>query len=724
MKCRQADELWGAASLKKRKRNMNIGAGLLSIATLLIFIIISIRMLYIQAIGQVDGRVLANMAEEKYTSKRTIPALRGSIVDSEGNILAKEAGSFDIIAILDEEMTENKEQPLHVVDPKKTAQKLAPILKIDVEEMEALLTKNKKQVEFGPKGLHLNASTKNKIEKMRLPGIAFRPSTQRIYPNGDFASHVLGYTEKNIGMSGTEKTQNQYLTEREGEIVRQESRYGYLLPGKTAETTAPRNGSIVQLTLDSKIQYYLESSIERVVKKSSPKKIVAIISDPKTGKILAMSSKPSFDPNKKNITYFNNDAISYAFEPGSTMKIFTVASAIEEGVYNGNEMFQSGSFQIGKERIRDHNKGNGWGKITFDEGVQRSSNVAMALLTRKMGEETFYGYIEKFGLAKKTGIDLPNETGSRINFVSKRDQIATSFGQGSAFTPIQQIQAVSAIANGGNMMKPYIVERIIDPSTAKTLVNNKPQVVGQPISKDTAHKTLDLLESVVSSKNGTGKAFRLDHYQMAGKTGTAQIYEDGRLLHGTGDNIYSFMGLAPANDPKLIIYVAIQQPTLNGTYTGADLLADIINSTTEKSLQHLGVEFDWNEKRNSEKEKELSVQSYVGDISDTVNSALPDGIKVLILGDGDVVTHQSPAAGSKMLTSEMLILKTNGKIEMPDIHGWSLRDTWRLALLLGIEFNYKGNGYVETQSIEPGSAISGKDVLTVKLADPGSRKGG
>ncbi|MEH6943867.1 penicillin-binding transpeptidase domain-containing protein [Bacillus sp. JJ722] len=709
----------------KKNKNVNYGAGILLIMFLLAFTIVGVRMLYIQVTGKVDGRVLATMAEEKYTSKRTIPAQRGVILDRNGNILAKDTRSYDIIAVLDSEMTTNKKEPLHVVNPKQTAKKLAPLLNMKVQEVERILMKDKKQVEFGANGRNLNTDTKNKIEKLKLPGIAFKTSTKRTYPNGDFASHVIGLTkteneDNEIGISGVEKSEDRYLLKDEGSVTQQQSRYGFLLPGKKAKINPPRNGEVIELTIDGKIQYYLESAVEKVNKKNKPKKMMAVVSDPATGQILAMTSRPSFDPNLKNITYFNNDVVSYAFEPGSTMKIFTVASAIEEGVYKDTDTFQSGSYKIGNDPIRDHNDGNGWGRITFEEGVQRSSNVAMALLTNKMGEDTFYKYLQKFGLDKKTNIDLPNEVGSRINYRAKRDQISTSFGQASAFTPIQQVQGVSAIANKGKMMQPYVVKRVFDSSSGKVIMNKNPRIVGEPISEKTATKTLSLLESVVSSKHGTGKIFKLDHYKIAGKTGTAQIFEDGEYISGSGNNIYSFMGLAPASDPKLIIYVAIQQPSLVNGETGASLLAEIIKPTMEQSLKHLSVKPD--KQRNlAEVKDDITIQSFIGDsITDVSDNSLLEGMKTLVLGEGDEIIKQSPSAGSKALLSETIIFKTNGEVKMPDIRGWSLRDVSRLALLLNMEIDYSGKGYVVSQNIKPGSKVDQSDKLYVKLAVSGS----
>ncbi len=298
----------------------------------------------------------------------------------------------------------------------------------------------------------------------------------------------------------------------------------------------------------------------------SPERISAAVLDPKTGEVLAMSSRPSFNPNKlEDVDNWNNNVISTPFEPGSTMKMFTWAAAIEEGVYNGNEWFESGTYKVSDRvrRVSDHNGGEGWGSITFDEGFARSSNVAAAkLVWEKIGTEKYLNYLKAFDFDEKTGIDLPRERKGKLVYNYPRDKITTAFGQASTVTPIQQMKAATAIANDGKMMKPYVISKIVDPDTGNVTREKAPEVVSEPISKDTSDQVLDLLGSVVSSKHGTGKEYKLEDYSVAGKTGTAQIYENGSYLTGYGNYIYSFLGMAPKEDPKLMMYVSVKEPDI------------------------------------------------------------------------------------------------------------------------------------------------------------------
>lgn len=714
-------------TIEKRK-NMKIGAGCLFILFSILFLVLLFRMTYIQITGKAAGENLAMKAEEKYTSKKIIEAKRGTFTDNKGNIFVEDVPAYDVIAVLDKNMTTNEKDPQHVRYPEQTAIKLAPLLDMDVKDVTQILSKDKMQVEFGIHGKGISTDTKKRIEKLSLPGIGFRSSSKRYYLNRDFASHVLGLVRydfnlnKPVGISGLEKNLNNYLDEKNGYVTSLTDKFGIKLPNKETKIVAPHNGATVQLTIDGEIQFFLEKAMNEVQKKNNPKKIIGIVSDPKTGKILAMSSKPSFDPNKNDITYFTNDAISYAFEPGSTMKIFTLASAIEEGVYNGNDTYKSGIYKIGKEPIRDYNNGVGWGQITFNEGVQHSSNVAFALLAKKIKADKFYQYIQAFGLDQRTGIDLPNEAISTINYKYERDQITAAFGQGIAITPIQQIQAASAIANNGKMMKPYIVDRIINSNNNKVIKKNKPQIVGKPISENTAKKTLDILETVVSSKNGTGKPFKINNYEVAGKTGTAQIFENGRYLSGWGDNIYSFMGFAPAKNPKLVVYIAIQQPELQMDETGSTILSKIFNPTMENSLKYLSVQSENNNDTESNKKSkeslEITIPSYVGESTKAaLDNLKTKGLRVETFGNGNRINKQFPSPGDKLLKGELILLKTNNEeVKMPNLYGWSLRNVMYLTSLLDLEISFKGNGYVVNQSIKPGTLLSEKDSLDVELS--------
>lgn len=714
-----------------KNKNINRGAAILTIIFALLFFALTVRFFQIQVTGKADGQVLAAKAEQLYTKKRTIEAHRGEILDRNGEVIAQDTSAYTLVAILDETLTVNKKDPQHVVDPQETAMKLAPILDMSVSELERILTKDKKQVEFGEKGRNLSYATKEKIEKLHLPGIAFIRDSKRYYPNGMFASHVIGYAQKKIsedkkemmtvGMMGIEKEYDKYLREKDGYVLFESDTKGFVLPNGKEKIVPPDNGDNIYLTIDQKIQSFLEDAMNHVQKEYEPKEMIAIVSNPKTGQILAMSSRPSFDPNKKDITNYLNPAISYRFEPGSTMKLYPLAAAIEEGVFNENELYQSGQYSVEGGTIKDHN-GVGWGKITFLEGVQRSSNVAFAIIANeKLGPEKFLEYLHRFNLHQPTGIDIPGEVTSEINYKWPLDKITTAFGQGTAITPIQQIQAASAIANDGKMMKPYIIDHIVDPDTKNTILQKEPEVVGTPISKETAKKVRDILETVVTSPNGTGKPYYIEGYDVAGKTGTAQIPDpDGGYMTGWENYIFSFIGMAPKDDPQLLMYVAVKQPKLDYTETGSAPVSEIFKPVMANSLQYLKIKpskQDLEPKSTSTKKNiGIKLENYQNkDTKATVDLLQKMGLTPVVLGDGEKIIDQLPVDGVSVLPGGKVVLKTNGDVKYPDFTGWSLRDVLKVTTLLKLEPTFKGHGFVKSQNIKPGAPYNKNDQLQIQF---------
>ncbi|MDR4886596.1 penicillin-binding protein [Fredinandcohnia sp. QZ13] len=716
--------------MKVKNNNINRGAAFISIIFALLFFTLMARFVYIQGTGKVDGVVLAALAEKKYTKQRTIEAHRGTVYDRNGNPIAEDTSSYTVVAILDEDLTVDKDDPQHVVDPEETARKLSPLLNMDENEMYKILTKpERKQVEFGTYGRDISTSLKQEIESLELPGIAFRRESKRYYPNGTFASHVVGYAQmvtdpktketETVGKMGIEQSLDKYLQEKDGYMKFQSDTKGFKLPDAKEQIVAPDNGSDVYLTIDQTIQTFLEDAMNTTMKEYEPEKIIGVVANPKTGEILAMSSRPSFDPNVRNIQNYLNDAISYPFEPGSTMKIFTLAAAIEEGVYNGNATFASGSYTAGGETIRDHNR-RGWGTITYDEGVLKSSNVAFAkLANEQLGTDKLLEYLGRFGLDRPTGIDLAGEVQNTINFKWEIDRVSTAFGQASSVTPIQQIQAATAIANGGKMMKPYVVEKIVDPDTDKTVVDHKPQVVGQPVSAETTKKVLNLLRQVVT--DGTGKAYDLEGYQVAGKTGTAQIPSpQGGYLSGRGNFLYSFLGMAPMDDPKLIVYVAVEKPKLKDTDIGHEPVVMVFNHVMKNSLQYLNIQpIEQNTENNVNVDKEVEVDSYVGKSIEEAKASIDKlQLKATVIGKGKNIIAQSPSQSEKILPNEQVFLLTDQEATLPDMTNWSIRDVMRVADLTNIKVSHSGSGYVVQQSLEPGAIIKDGDSLSVKLERP------
>ncbi|MGG3842470.1 penicillin-binding protein [Anoxybacillus kestanbolensis] len=704
--------------MRKHKHTHRGAAICFGIFSLLFFILFG-RFVYLQATGVADGQVLAVEAQKRYLKKQVLEAKRGTILDRRGKVIAEDIPSYTIAAILDPDM------PEHVTDPEETARKLAPLLNMDVADVERILKKDAKQVEFGPNGRGISQTVKKQIEALKLPGIIFLRDSKRFYPNGTFASYVVGYAQKDEatneveGKMGIEKQFNEQLKEKDGYVVYEGDQQGFKLPHADEQIVPPQNGKNIYLTIDQNIQTFLEDAMNTVEKQYTPKKMIAIVADPKTGAILAMSTRPSFDPNKRNIENYFNDAIAYPYEPGSTMKIFTLAAAVNEGVFQPNETYQSGSYQIGNHRIRDHNK-VGWGTITFLEGMQRSSNVAFAKIVReKLGEDRLLQYLHRFHFHEPTGIDLPGEKVGNILYRYPIEKVTTGFGQGTSVTPIQQIQAATAIANGGKMMQPYVVDRIVDPDTGKTVAKHEPKVVDTPISKETAEKVLDILETVVTSEKGTGRPYQIEGYRVAGKTGTAQIPDPkGGYLTGHQNYIFSFLGMAPRENPRLIMYVAVQQPNISYTETGAVPVSMIFNSVMKSSLQYLNIQPTVG-KKSERKEKSISLPSYVGQSVEQATASLKkQGLHVTVIGKGTKVHAQFPQAGEHVVAPDRVLLQTDGNAIMPDLTGWSLRDAMKLAELLQLKPSFIGSGYVFRQNIAPGSVVKKNDYMIVELAKP------
>lgn len=708
--------------------NINRGAAAILLIFLLIFLLLFSRFLYIEVTKTVKGHELETLAKSMWTETKTIEAQRGVIYDRKGNVLAQDIPSYTLYAIID------KSYPNHVKDPEKTAKLLAPILNAPKAEIEKKLKqKGRFQVEFGSYGRNLTQAKKNEIEKLNLDGIGFKRYSRRYYPNQKFASHVLGFTNEQaegkssqVGVMGLEKLLNDYLAEKDGKVTYKRDQSGMKLPEPDEEVEKPVHGKNVYLTIDENIQMFVEQALDEVVEEYDPERAIAIVVDPKTGEVLALGTRPSFNPNKRDVKNYSNDAISSRFEPGSTMKIFTLAAAIEEGVYNGNEYYKSGRYKVYSDYVSDHNDGQGWGTITFDEGVQRSSNVAFSILARdKIGLDRYYQYLIKFGFDKKTGIDLPNEVNSSIRFDAEIEKVTTAFGQGTAVTPIQQIQAATAIANEGKMMKPYIVKKIVDPETDETIVEKKPEIAGTPISAKTAKKVLDILETVVT--DGTGKPYAIDGYQLSGKTGTAQIPSpNGGYMKGWGKNIYSFIGFAPKDKPELIVYTALDRPKLELFETGAEANAKLFKAIMKNSLQYLKIQPNEQVKSkntdNDEYENSITLDDYRDYTLEEAKNILEEkGFQVEIFGNANqLVTEQLPQPETTVLQGERIILKSEGKFELPDLTGWSLADVLKLTEILNLKIDAKGSGYVTKQSIKPKSEVREGDKLTVHLKPPGN----
>jgi len=688
------------------------------------------RFLYIQVTGEVNGVSLNDWAKEKRSANYTLDANRGSIFDRNGVTLAYDQQTYRLYAIIDDSFTLDSEDPNHVEDIEKTAKLLAPILDVEESYIEERLQTGKEeekvQVEFGTAGKELTPKIKEDIEALNLPGIHFYSESMRHYPNGKFASHILGFARQQedddevTGVIGIEKQLDDILRGKDGFISYQRDYFDNKLLDPDEIIKQPKHGNNAYLTIDQKIQVLLEDVMSEVEDEYTPESMNAMVMNAKTGEIIAMSNRPSFDPNKpKNVDNWYNDLISTPIEPGSTMKIFTWAAAIDAGVYDGDEAFKSGKYQINPsvESVRDHNNGEGWGKISFDEGFARSSNVAAAkLVWDKLGPEKFHDYLTAFHFDEKTNIDLPDEVAGKILYNWPSEKITTAFGQGSTLTPIQQMKAATAIANEGEMLEPFIIKKTTDVETDEIIEEKSRTVVDQPISKDTAKKMLNLLGDVVDSDDGTGSPYKLDSYSVGGKTGTSQIPNpDGGYLRGKENHIFSFLGMAPQDDPQLIMYVSVTKPSLEAEEAGSDPVSFIFKNVMENSLNYLNIDPDKDEDDPIEM---IEIPSFENKDPKSIEEKLTSkGLEVTVVGSGDNVVQANVEPGKEVVPYQRVILLTD-EPEMPDIEGWSLREVYQLADLLNLNVETIGDGYVVSQNIKEGTSIKENDYLGVELESP------
>ncbi|MFB7158941.1 penicillin-binding transpeptidase domain-containing protein [Lysinibacillus sp. NPDC056232] len=717
--------------MKKKRFRFQWGAFLLIIFYGGLFFLLFARMVTLQATGEVKGQELAARAAAKYSKESAITASRGKIYDANDQVIAEDTLSYRLIAIVNKEATTDAKKPRHVVDPEKTAKILAEYIPMDEEKIYKQLTRLKDdgkkpyQVEFGSAGRGISHEIMSKIKAEKLPGIVFINDLKRYYPNGIFASHLVGFTVKEENKDGTfttkgkmglELTYDKALTGKDGKVEYETDAFSYLLPNSEKMVTPAKNGDDIYLTLDKTIQSFLEEAMTAVEKEYNPESMTAIVADPKTGKILAMSQRPTFNPDTRegdNMKWLN-EAIEETIEPGSTMKTFTLASAIDTGVWDPNKYYPSGQYRVLDQVIKDHNGGNGWGWISYLEGFQRSSNTAMAHLLKLIGEDVFFDYLDRFGFGKKTGIDLPNEASGKLLSKYPVERVTTTFGQGSTVTPIQLIQALTAIANDGKMMQPYVIDRIVDPSTGKTIKKHEPIVKGQSVSADTAKQVKEILASTLTAKDGSAKDFILDEYEVAGKTGTAQIpLGNGRYSWGSNEFLYSFLGMAPLDDPQLIMYVSVKRPKLKGD-AGSIPVSKVFNPVMLNSLKYLNV--------NPEGVKHVDdakIQDYTGKSAEAIQVELQnDGLKPIIVGGGGKIIDQYPKGPQKLVKGNFVFLKTAGDVILPDFTNWSLRNVLAFKALANLEIEVVGEGFVTSQSVSAGTVISDRSPIVVKLKTP------
>ena len=692
-------------------------------------VILYIQLVYLSIATKVYGKDMSKFAKSRNTIKQTIKANRGTIYDQNGETLALNVSSYTLFAYLDEGRSKNSKKLLHVKDIDMTSEKLASVLGEDKEYYKKILQNGKdnkkKQVEFGTIGKGITELKKEEIESLELPGISFIETKKRYYPNGDFASYIIGYAkDKEVnykdengdrvkkteitGELGVEAEYNDLLRGKDGYIEYQQDRYGYKITGTKEINQDALNGYDIYLTIDSNIQRFVESAVTAAVKKYEPEMMMLTVMDAKTGDILATTSSPSFDPNVRDIKNYENPLVTYTYEPGSTMKIYTYMCAIDNGVYNGEETFDSGSIKIEDDTVNDWNK-TGWGRISYDKGFEYSSNVGIAnLMQKKLNKKNLRECYKKFGFGKPTGVELTREQSGKMEFTYPIEVATAGFGQGVSTTAMQQLQALTIISNDGKMLKPHIVDKIVESNSDKVYYESKKEESAQLVKKETVDKIKDLMYNVVNgTDNGTtGKSYKLDDFEIIGKTGTAQISEYGKYVE---DNyILSFAGMYPKENPQYIIYAMTKKPNVNASVTLSEAVKDVIISISKyKSVKEIKIE----------RKSEFVVDSYINKSTDEITKKLEENsIPVLKLGNGDRIIKQYPSKNTKITSQDKVIILTNSNdIELPSLIGYSRTEVKLILDLLNVKYNFEGYGYVYEQSIPAGTKINQETNINLKL---------
>lgn len=609
------------------------------LAGFFVFLVLIFRLGFIQfALSD----MLTERAKNSWNREIPFEPKRGEIVDRNGVALATNMSAPTVYVV-----------PRQIKNPADTAEKLANILNANVQDVYQQITK-KSSMERLKSGRKITNEKAKEVENLNLPGVYIAEDSKRYYPFGDYLSHVLGFTGiDNQGLTGLELSYDKELSGAKGSVQFYSTAKGERMKNMPDDFQEPVNGYNLVLTIDSQIQTIMERELDNAEAKYNPDGLLAIAMNPNNGEILGMASRPNFDPSDfQNVApeiYNRNIPIWSTYEPGSTFKIITLAAALEEGKVNleKDRFYDSGHVEVGGTQLHCWKRG-GHGSQTFLEVVQNSCNPGFIEMGQRLGKDTLFKYIHNFGFGQKTGIDLEGE-GTGILFpldkVGPVELATTAFGQGVSVTPIQQVAAVSAAINGGTLYQPYVAKQLVDSQTNEVVMKKSPVAKRKVISEKTSEQIRYALESVVAQ--GSGKKAFIDGYRVGGKTGTAQKAQGGRYLEN--NYILSFIGFAPADDPQIVVYVAVDNPK-NAIQFGGQVAAPIVGNIIEDSMRVLGVE-----QRKNQLEKKVTwldtpmieVPNLIGLEKNKIVNQLFN-LKLDISGEGEKIVKQAPEPGTKV----------------------------------------------------------------------------
>ncbi len=687
-----------------------------------------------------DSRIANSIVTTSVTAKR------GTIYDRNNSVIAEEVTAYTIVAYLDESYVDSDGNADYVKNIKSTAKSITSVLKdVDKDNLIDIMTHaqsaGQSQTELGTGTKRISEEEKEKLEKLDLQGIHFVETVDRNYPTTPYASNLVGYatydedSQSIKGILGLESTLNDELAGTDGLITYQQTVNGDVLSGTTQVIQEAVDGNDVVLTIDSAVQTSVEAALEETMEDNDAESAWCIVMEVETGKILGYASYPTFDQNEHDeIPNFMDTISETPYEPGSVMKPFTFATAIDTGVYPEGETYRAGSFlytydEDTKEITRIYSGttsypaisdalGNDFGTITFDQALAYSSNVGICeLLANYINYKDFGKYLDKFGFFQETGIPYVSEAqvGTK-NVDMPMGYLNTGFGQSSSITILQLCQAYTAIFNDGEMLRPYVVDSIVNSETGETIKKYKKKVVGNPISEETADQVSELMSHVLDD-GASGEKFQMDGVDLIAKTGTGEIYNVEQGQYDEDVFTSSIMAAAPGSDPKVMVYwrmvsdnyINYSAEPFQSVMKAALVAEGITGSDTNFS--------DEEQSDDTERWSQYEMPSLINHTTTYAKQQLSDkNVEVYYIGDGDTIINQYPTSGSVLNSNDRVFLLTNGtSVTMPNMTNWTRKDIQAFSELTGISITISGTGKVTSQSIEEGQTIDASSSMDVQL---------
>ena len=740
-------------AIKNRKsptENRRLVGKNLSLLAIFLFAVFLVNFAVIIGTGSKFGVNLVKEANKVHQTTRTVPAKRGTIYDRNGTPIAEDATSYNVYAIIDKAYKSADGRILYVEESQYN--KVAEIFHnyLDMDESyvkEQLSQPNLKQVSFGVKGNGITyanmMSIKKDLETANVRGIDFTTSPNRSYPNGKFASSFIGLaqlhenedgTKSLIGTSGIESSLNSLLAGTDGIITYEKDRLGNIVPGTEQVTQQTVNGKDVYTTLSSPLQSFMESQMDAFQGKLKGKYMTATLVSAKTGEILATTQRPTFDADTKegitedfvwrDILYQSN------YEPGSTMKVMTLAAAIDNNTFPGGEVFNSSELKIADATIRDWDVNDGLttgGMMTFLQGFAHSSNVGMSLLEQKMGDATWLDYLNRFKFGVPTRFGLTDEYSGQLPADNIVDIAMSAFGQGISVTQTQMLRAFTAIANDGVMLEPKFISALYDPNDQSVRKSQK-EVVGNPVSKETASLTrenmilvgTDPIYGTMYNRNDNKPVITVPGQNVSVKSGTAQIADEqnGGYLVGKTNYIFSVVTMHPSENPDFILYVTVQQPEHFSNPWFGEFANPILEraSAMKESLNLQSTAKNLDQVTSTTNYAMPATKDYsAGDLAEELRRNL---VQPIVIGSGTKIKESSVSEGTNLDANEKVLLLSDKVEEMPDLYGWSKKNVETFAKWLNLEVEYEGSGQTVTkQSVRANTALKNIQKIKITLGD-------